>query len=81
MVTLYGRILAETSAAWLFAPATRLERDPPLADAVTVPKHLATRRPSCDGLAALQMAAASWPARIGLDFFQRCADSADPSQC
>lgn len=81
MVTLYGRLLAETATTWLFAPATRLERDPPLAPPVAVPKHLARLAPGCDGLEALQMAGDTWPSKIALDFFTRCADSADPNHC
>jgi hypothetical protein len=60
MITVYGRILAVAPDAWLFAPATRLEPDPPLADPVSVPRRLAAVRPPRYGLQALRMAAATW---------------------
>lgn len=38
MVTIYGRIIAESANAWRFRPATRLEPEPPLAAAIEIPK-------------------------------------------
>lgn len=44
-VTIYGRILAETDDAWLFAPATRLEPDAP-----TLPARRIAKRPGLQAI-------------------------------
>jgi len=56
-VRVYGRIVTEDADAWLFQPASRLERDPPLCDAVWVDKRHASRGPRLRwaGLDTLQL--------------------------
>ena len=38
MISIYGRILNETDSLYVFAPATRLEADPPFSDAIVFGK-------------------------------------------